>query len=330
MSGDWMNGVYPDMRNNEFFGTRKRFLETRLEEASGYYSKIFPELQSPDRLAEYLEKRNPRIRELFLDTALFVHILYDELASIPDYLKDAVAIVMMFSIIETLQTGMKKYVTLSDWLQGQECARKLDELVSKEPDTGQRLKALRETYFSKYGSTQAALDFFENNLSDADKKTIVRAYGVLKVCLVDAYSGRLKTTLPGYEKMTVEEIRRLLGDRVKTDQRYLPVCYAPDCYVHYHTCSPDESCHLNSDENVLRQSLNKVIKGLLYAYRNGFVHSSNLPTIPADTKSSETHTSRMIFDFLDDRQIVHELDLDFLLKAFGPSLKHFFDTATMA
>jgi hypothetical protein len=324
-----MNGVYPKMVDS-LFGTRKGHLESRLKEASENYAKIFPELREPDRLAEYLERRDPKIRELFLETDQFVGIMYNGLDSIPECLRDSVIIMMMFSIIETLQVGMKKYVKLVDWLQSQECARKLDGSIEQGLDSKQKLKALAEMYASKYGSTFAAMDFFDNCLAESDKKSMIRSYGTPKECLLDAFSGRLRILLPNFERMTVGAIKNALGNQIETDTRYLPVCYSPTCYVHYNTCEPSVGCRLDTDENLLRLSLQKIVKRLLYAYRNAFVHKSSLPMIPVDTRSTTTRNTRMVFDRIDGRHIVHELDLDFLLKAFGTSLRKFFDTAAVA
>jgi hypothetical protein len=325
-----MNGVYPGMVDG-LFGTRKGHLETRLKEALGHYAKIFPELRDPDHLVKYLENRDPKIRELFLETDQFVNIMYNRLDSIPEYLRDAIVIVMMFSIIETLQVGMRKYVKLAEWLQSQESARRLDDLTGQGLDSHQKLSALTKIYSSKYGSTHAALDFFENYLSQADKKSLIRTYETPRECLLDVFRDLLRSQLPDFdERMTLEEVRKALGDQAKTERRYLPVCYAPTCYVHYDTCDPSLGCSLDSDQDLLKRSLDRVVKGLLYAYRNAFVHKSNLPMIPEGTESSEATVSRIVYDHLDDRFIAHTLDLDFLLKAFGASLRQFFDTAAVA
>jgi hypothetical protein len=324
-----MNGVYPKMVDS-LFGTRKGHLETRLKEALEHYAKIFPELRNPDHLAKYLEKRDPKIRELFLETDQFVNIVYNRLDSIPEYLREAIVIVMMFSIIETLQVGMRKYVKLAEWLQSQESARRLDDLTEQGLDSSQKLSALTEIYSSKYGSTHAALDFFDNYLLQPDKKSLIRTYETLKECLLDVFRDLLRSQVPDFdERMTLEEVRKALGDQAKTERRYLPVCYAPTCYVHYDICEPNMGCRLDSDQDLLKRSLDRVVKGLLYAYRNAFVHKSGLPVIPEASQSSEATISEIVFDRLDGRFIAHTLDLNFLLKAFASSLRKFFDTAAL-
>jgi len=209
-----MNGVYPNMKDSLFW-TRKQYLETRLKEASAHYAKAFPELGNPSQLAEYLEKLDPKMRELVLEVDNFASILYGKLDSIPDYLRDAIAIVVMFSMIETLQLATKKYVQLHDWLQSKECARKLDELTAQGLDADQRMKGLIRVYFSTYGSAHAASDFFENYLSQSDKKSLIRTYGTTKECIEGMSRDLLRMLMPNFdERMTLQEIKQALGDRV--------------------------------------------------------------------------------------------------------------------
>ena len=87
-------------------------METRLVEASAHYAKVFPELGETSQLAEYLGRLAPKVRELVLEVDLFASILYDKLGSLPEYLRDSIAIVVMFSMIETLQLATKKYASI--------------------------------------------------------------------------------------------------------------------------------------------------------------------------------------------------------------------------
>jgi len=111
---------------------------------------------------------------------LFASILYDKLGSLPEYLRDSIAIVVMFSMIETLQLATKKYVMLHDWLQSDECAKKLDDLTVQGLDADQRMKALIQTYFSTYGSAHAASDFVENYLPIRPLKAWLSSSGLLR------------------------------------------------------------------------------------------------------------------------------------------------------
>lgn len=324
-----MIGVYPEMKDS-LFGTRQQYLQTRLEEASKHYAKVFPEIADSSQLAEYLEKLDPRVRELVLEVDNFANILYNELDSIPGYLRDAIAIVMMFSMIETLQLATKKYVMHHDWLQSRECASRLNELTGQGLDADQIMKSLIQIYFSTYGSAHAASDFFANYLSQSDKKSLIRTYGTTRECIERMSGGLLRILMPTYnERMTLQEIKQALGDRVrKIEEARLPVCYAPSCYIQYGRCRPESGCRLDNDDDLLRRSLGRVVRDLLYAYRNAFVHSSRFPMIPerAETSSETEHISRITLDVLNDKFFAHTLDLKFLLQAFRTSLKQFFDT----
>jgi hypothetical protein len=325
-----MNGVYANMKDSLFW-TRKQYLETRLEEASAHYGKVFPELNKTSQLAEYLAKLDPKVRELVLEVDLFASILYDKLGSVPEYLRDSIAIVIMFSMIETLQLATQKYVMLHDWLQSDECARKLDDLTIQGLDAGQRMTALTQVYFSKYGSAHAASEFFENYLSESDKKSLIRTLGIARECIEGMSGDLLRMLVPRFdERMTLQEIKRVLGNRVgEIETAHLPVCYAPVCYIQYGVCWPNSGCRLDHDDDLLRKSLGTVIRELLYAYRNVFVHGSRLPIIfeRAESSSETGRVSRIVFDVLNDKFIVHKLDLKFLLEAFRTALKRFFDTA---
>jgi len=325
-----MNGVYPNMKDS-LFGTRRDYLETRLKEASRHCARIFPELSGSNELAAYLETIDPKARELVLEVDGFVNIMYNELTSIPEYLRDALAIILMFSIVETVQLATMKYVRLSDWLRSEECARKLDDLTEQYTDSKHRLKALTEAYFSRYGSARAALDFFEKCFPEDDKKSLIRVYRTLRMCLDSVSPNQLKALMPEFDdsETTITQIEKALRDRVKIDRAYLPVCYVPSCYIQYGKCDPDVRCRLEKEE-ILLESLRKVVKRLLYAYRNAFVHESRLPTlvptlVEENEKPSTKRSYSIVYDHLYGRHIAHSLDLQFLLEAFRISLRQFFD-----
>lgn len=316
-----MNDVYPNMQDN-ISGSREDFLRMRFREAYDDYSNVFSEFKSPDDLSTYLEKREPKMRELLLEVNTFVGIIYNKLNEIPEYLRDAIALVIMFSIIEKLQLATKKYVELADWLQTAECARKLDELVKDGSETGQALKTLMGIYFTIYGSIHAATDFFEN-FSKTDKQKLVRDYRIRKECLENVFESKLRILLPTFNRtMTVAEISKALGDRVKVGEAFLPDCYCTTCYVGYGNCDPSLGCRLD-DEGVLRTNLNKVTKRLVYSYRNAFVHESRLPIIPEEGSSDRKVVD--VIDYLDDRLVLHNLDMKFLLNAFRNAFKKFFE-----
>ena len=323
MSDAWMNGVYEDMQLG-ISGSREDFLPMRLKEASEHYSIIFPEFDSPDDLARYLEKHSPKTRELLLEVDNFVGIVHNKLDAIPGYLRDAIASVMMFSILETLQLATKKYVALSHWLQTEECARKLYELVKQGLKSPQVLKTLTEDYFSTYGSTHAATDFFENFLYKTEKKRLIQNYRTKKECLEGVWNDTLRMLLPTFNgTMTIAEISKALGDRVKVGEEFLPGSYCTACYIDYGDCDPSFGCRLG-DETVLRTNLNKVTKRLVNAYRNAFVHKSRLPIIP-EAGSSNRNVFH-VFDYLEDRLVLHTLDMKFLLNIFRDAFRKFFET----
>jgi hypothetical protein len=318
-----MNGVYEDMRPG-ISGSREDFLRMRLKEAFEDYSAIFPEFTDPGDLARYLEKHSPKMRELLLEVDNFVGIVCNKLDAIPEYLRDAIALVMMFSILETLQLATKKYVELSHWLQTEESARRVDELAKRGLGTRQVLRTLMKDYFSTYGSTHAATDFFENLLSKTEKKQLIQNYRTKKECLEGVWNDTLQMMLPSFNgAMTIAEISKALGDRVKVGEEFLPVCYCTACYIDYGDCDPSFGCRLD-DEAVLRTNLNKVTKRLVYAYRNAFVHKSRLPIIP-EAGSSNRNVFH-VFDVLEDRIVLHTLDMKFLLNIFRNAFRKFFET----
>jgi hypothetical protein len=310
-----MDGVFSDMKNG-----REDLLRLRLKEAFNNYSAVFPELNSPDDLAKYLENLQPKMRELLLEVANFVGIIYNKLDAVPEYLRDATTLVLMFSIIETLQLATKKYVEFSHWLQSKECASKLEQLLEHEHDTGQMLKSLTEDYFSTYGSIHAATDFFENFLSKKEKQQMIQDYRVRKKCLERVWKDTLRMMLPAFDRtMTVVEVTAALDGRVKVGEEFLPECYCTACFVDYGNCWPKFGCRLDDDEEALRRNLEKVTKRLVYSYRNAFVHKSRLPIMAG----SAAH----VFDYLEDRLILHTLDMDFLIGAFRNAFRKFFDAA---
>jgi hypothetical protein len=325
LSDIWMHGVYPDMRNG-VSGSREDFLRMRLKEAFGHYSTVFPELKSLDDFARYLEKQTPKMRELLLEVDTFVGIINNELDSIPEYLQDATALVIMFSIIETLQLAVKKYVGLSDWLQSKESTRRLDELLRNGDRTDRALKTLVEDYFSSYGSIHAVTDFFENCLSKSEKKKLVQDYRLNKRCLKGVWEAKLQMLLPAFNRtMTIDDVSRALGDRVQVDEAFLPACYCTTCFVGYGNCYPSYGCRLD-DEQELRKNLSKVTKRLVYSYRNAFVHKSRLPIIPREGSSNRRVVH--VFDYLEDRVILHTLDIKFLVDAFCGAFRRFFEQAS--
>jgi hypothetical protein len=315
-----MNNVYPNMK-----ASREDFLRIRLGEAFSDYSSVYPEVNDPEELSIYLEKLQPNFRELFLDVARFVGILYNELDTIPDHLRDAVSLILMFSIIETLQLATKDYVELSHWLQSKKCSEKLDELWKKGMDCKQVLKALSAEYFSTYGSIHAVTDFFEDFLSEPDKRKLIQDYRVRKQCLEQVWEGYLKLGLPSYNPaMTIPQVLSFFnpnfGRGIQSGEAFLPECYCTACYVQYGNCWPSIWCRLN-DEDVLRNTLTKVTKRLVYAYRNGFVHNSRLTILAGGTAH--------VFDYIEDRIILHTLNRDFLLEAFRNALVKFFETGKL-
>ncbi len=322
----WMNGVYPNLKDSTY-GTRENSLNRMLMEAVDDWSQVFPDLNTTDKLGSYLARLEPKMRELFLDVARFVGIIYKELNNIPDHLRDALAIALIFSIIDTLQESRRKYVNLSNWLQESKAAEKLAQLTDQGLKASEILRCLMDTYFASFGSTQAALDFFDNYLSSDQKRLLIQSYQTERECIIGYFGGTLRTLVPDFrDTMTVNEVKNALKDRVNVDKAFLPLCYGVTCYVDGGGCDPSIECHLN-DEETLRKTLRKAIDNLLYEYRNAFVHKARLPTLAPKMNEECQFFYAAAFDHLDGHLIKHTLSLESLLNAFSVSLKSFFDSA---
>jgi hypothetical protein len=235
-------------------------------------------------------------------------------------------IVLAFSIIERLQLATKKYVRLEDWIATEDSARIYDTAGGTTRD---RLGCLLGVYFSKYGSTRAGCDFFEGYLKDDDKKALVRSYRRLRKCLPMANRMWLQLIVPDLkDSMTPEDIMTRLdcaSSSVKIEEEFLPECYGVTCYVDYRDCWPADGCRLD-DRALLRETLEKVVKRLLYSYRNAFVHEGGLPTLTSGKEKGFDVMVSWVLDRLDDATIQHTLDRQFLLRAFADCLRNYFQT----
>jgi len=319
-----MNGVYPNIGDSKY-RTREAVLKRMANEASNDWSKVFSDLNTTEKLEQYLERLEPKMRELFLDVARFVGIMYRELDNVPDHLRDALAMVLIFSIIERLQESKRKYIKLGDWLQGSEAAQKLTELTDQGLKANEILRCLMNAYFSSFGSTQAASDFFDIYLSTDYKKLLIQSYHTRRKCIIGYYRDTLKSLVPGFrETMTVNDVKNILKDRANVDMNFLPLCYRVTCYVQSGRCHPNIVCDLD-DEETLRKTLRKTVNRLLYEYRNAFVHKAELPMLAPELQEEAQSYYSAVFDVLKGRPVKHTLRRESLLDAFSVSLKRFFE-----
>ncbi|MGA2785671.1 MAG: hypothetical protein ABSF09_13325 [Candidatus Bathyarchaeia archaeon] len=214
----------------------------------------------------------------------------------------------------------------SFWLQTDECAKKLYELTKQHSGSKQILKTLVKDYFLKYGSTHAATDYFEEYFSKADKKELIMNYRTKRQCLEKVWESTLRMMLPTFSRsMNVSEVANALGNKVRVSDEFLPNCYCSTCFVDYGNCIPSYGCRLDDDQEILQINLDKVVKRLVYQYRNVFVHDSRIPVFAA--KSSNANAN--VLDLLGDKMVLHTLDRGFLLEAFRNSLRKFFETASL-
>jgi len=324
MPDPWMDGVYPNMKDSRLL-TREGHLKRLLKEASRHFSKIYPELTSPESLAKYLERLNPKTRELFLEVSIFINILYNELNAVPPFLKDAVAIVAICSLIEKLQSKRGDYVPLVDWLKSEATAKQLEELIQQEGAVQRALNVLVDKYNSHYGSREAIVSFFHSHLLNEDKRSLIRSYCRETECIENVFQGSLKAMTPGFrETMTIGEVKAILKDRIEVRKAFLPLCYGSTCYVDYGRCHPNVSCRLG-DDRLMQDILRRVVSRLLYAYRNRFVHKARLPILAPELKEDAQTFYSAVFDHIDGKLVKHTLEREFLLRAFAVSLKRFFD-----
>lgn len=321
-----MEGIYPNLKDNKF-RNRKSTLNVWLKEAFDHWRNTYSDISSPDELAKYLEQLQPKERELFIDVSSFVFILFNELDKIPSYLREAVAIVAMCSIIEQLQATRKGYVSLDNWLKGKEAAQELEKVIHTSDHRG-ALASLVDLYHSRYGSTQAVTDFFYNYFSREEQESLIRDYCVQTKCLLRMLGVRLQRLIPEFsDTWTLQKIVERLGDQIRVEEDFLPVCYGATCYIDYGQCFPDMGCRL-SDSRLLEKSLRRVVKRLVYGYRNRFVHHASLPILSfGERKDDKGSFSSIVFDLVDDTLVKHSLDMKSLLEAFQSSLRRFFETS---
>jgi len=321
-----MEGIYPNLKDNRF-RNRKSTLDMWLKETFDHWRNIYSDISSPDELAKYLEQLQPKERELFIDVSGFVFMLFNELDKIPSHVREAVAIVVMCSIIERLQATRKGYVSLDNWLKKKEAAQELEKAIHTSDHQG-ALTCLVDLYHSKHGSTQAVTDFFYNYFSRKEQESLIRDYCVQTKCLPRMLGIRLQRLIPEFSNTwTLQKIVERLGDQIRVEEDFLPVCYGVTCYIDYGRCFPDIGCRL-SDSRLLEKSLRRVVRRLVYGYRNRFVHHASWPILSSgERKDDKGSFSSTVFDLVDDTVIKHTLDLKSLLTAFQSSLRRFFEAS---
>ena len=233
----------------------------RLKKATEDYKTLFDPSPTSEDLVEYLSRLDVHHRELFIEAADFYGIIYNERNTFPPYIKPAIVLTMMFSIIERLQRGENKYVDLDDWLHSRECKSQLPNLnIEGQTDAekvSDSIDRLLEKYRQNYGSVSAVTDFFSDYFTKRDKQKLVRGYNESKNYVRGIFEGNLRIIAPDLLKnpADVKKASQVLKN-TPLEEGYLPPCYDIRCYIHYGSCGPELGCRLN-DDRVLKESLTR-------------------------------------------------------------------------
>ena len=320
----WTVGMYPNLRDS-VFGTRNNFLETRLKEATEDYKTLFDPSPTSENLAEYLRKLPVHYRELFLDVSRFFGIIYNETNTLPEHIRPSIVLTMMFSIIERLQQAENRYVDLGDWLRSSESRSQLAHFIIEGQTDAERIfngaGKLLEKYYQTYGSVSAITDFYNMHFTKKDRQELVRTYLVQMQYVSGIFYRKLQVLAPDLLKnpADVQNASKVLNRSL--EDGFLPLCYDIRCYIEYGSCWPDLGCRLD-DDLVLKENLTKVVKQFVYGYRNKFVHDARLVILAQESQRS-FHSE--VLDVVKEKPIVHELNLEQILKGFRLAFKSFFD-----
>jgi len=323
-SRSWTDGVYPRLKNDALT-SRRDFLETRFNEASQDLKRLF---STSEELSDYLTRLKPRYGELLLDVSRFFGIIYNELTTVKEHLREPIELVAMLSIIERLESFEKGYKPVGDWLRSEECKTFLGELGRKIQngelsilDVG---KELANKYGATYGSANAITDFFCTYFSSKDRKELVRSYHVKTRCITEVFGEMIRQLIPDFrETMPLDQIAKKMNKIV--EDAFVPVCYNVCCWVQQGMCAPNVECRVE-DESILNENVPKVIRELVYGYRNRFVHKARLPIFaPRREEDARGFHSFVIDSIRREPYIVHTLQLQTLHEAFARAFKSFFD-----
>lgn len=323
-----MEDIYPKVKDS-FLGSRIDILETWQKEAYEDYKNLF---STQEEFIEYLKKLLPTYRELLLGVSRFYGSIYNSLTQLPEslkHLRDPFELIMMFSIIEKLQSVNKTYTSINIWLESKACKSVLKDLAKKIEaekvnisDVG---KELKNKYYESGGSGNAIADFFSTYFSSEEQKKLVRSYHERTPCVERLLSNIIRS-LPNFqENMSPQQVATLTKRTVK--EAFLPICYNIDCYIDYGTCHPNYKCILN-DQAKLKEYVSRVTKHLVVQYRNRFVHKASIFTF-AEPKIDNAHFFHYsVFDKVKGKFIQHQLKRELLHNAFQKAFKLFFDNKT--